>query len=72
MPPFRPIKRSDLIYNLKAAGFSGPFPGGKHQYMVKGSLRVRIPNPHKQDISKHLLAEILKQVGISRDEWEGL
>lgn len=72
MPSFKPIKRSDLIYYLKEAGFSGPFPGGKHQHLVKDSLRVRIPNLHKQDTSKQLLAEILKQAGISRNEWEGL
>lgn len=36
MPPFGSINRRDLIRYLKDAGFDGPYPGGKHQYMVKG------------------------------------
>jgi len=53
-------------------GFEGPLPGGKHAFMEKGDHDVRIPNPHEGDIGKHLLADILKQAGISRDEWENL
>ncbi|MCX6738945.1 MAG: type II toxin-antitoxin system HicA family toxin [Candidatus Parcubacteria bacterium] len=52
-------------------GFDGPYSGGRHLFMVKNSLRVRIPNPHTGDISKDLLAEILRQAGISKDEWNG-
>jgi len=37
--------------------------------MAKGGLKVRIPNPHRGDISPHLLAEILRQAGISRSGW---
>ncbi len=52
-------------------GFNGPFSGGKHQFMLKGDLKVRIPNPHKRsDITDSLLNEILKQAGISKNEWE--
>jgi len=70
MPAFGPIKRNDLIHCLKQAGFDGPFSGGKHQYMVRDHLTVRIPNPHRSDIGKELLSRILRQAGISRDEWE--
>ena len=52
MPVFGPIKRKTLIYYLGQAGFSGPYSGGKHQFMLKGRLRVRISNPHKADIRK--------------------
>ena len=38
--------------------------------MVKGSIQVRIPNPHRGDISRGLLAAILAEAGISREEWE--
>lgn len=35
--------------------------------------RVRLPNPHGSDeVSDRLLAEILRQAGISRDEWDKL
>jgi predicted RNA binding protein YcfA (HicA-like mRNA interferase family) len=70
MPPFGPIKRRDLISALKQFDFEGPFPGGNHQYMSKGQLKVHIPNPHRGDISKGLLAQILTEAGISREEWE--
>ena len=70
MPPFGAIKRRDLIRALKGFGFDGPFPGGNHQYMSKGELKVRIPNPHQGDISISLLARVLHQAQISREEWE--
>jgi predicted RNA binding protein YcfA (HicA-like mRNA interferase family) len=72
MPAFGPIKRSDLIRALKRLGFDGPFAGGRHEFMVKDSLKLRIPNPHQGDISKGLLAEILRQAEISREDWENL
>ncbi|MFB2923698.1 MULTISPECIES: type II toxin-antitoxin system HicA family toxin [Aerosakkonema] len=72
MPPFGPISRRDLIAALRAAGFEGPFSGGKHQFMVRDGLRIRIPNPHQGDIRESLLGRILKQAGISQDEWQNL
>jgi len=38
--------------------------------MVKGTLKVRIPNPHQGDISKPLVAEILRQAGSTAQEWD--
>ena len=72
MPPFGVIKRRDLIRALKEFGFEGPFPGGKHEYMKKGQLKVPIPNPHQGDISADLLARVLRKADISREEWERL
>ena len=72
MPAFGSIKRKDLVSALKQAGFDGPHAGGKHEFMVKGNLRLTLPNPHQGEISKDLLSRILKQAGISRDEWEKL
>jgi len=69
VPAFGPIKRSDLIRNLRKLGFEGPYTGGKHQYMVRGEVRVVLPNPNQGDISRDLLARILRQAGISREEW---
>jgi hypothetical protein len=40
--------------------------------MVKENLKVRIPNPHKSDIDKNLLNEILKEIGIDKTKWEEL
>ncbi len=59
-----------LVQKFQRLEFDGPFSGGRHLFMVKKELKVHIPNPHRSDISKHLVAEILKQAGISIEEWE--
>jgi predicted RNA binding protein YcfA (HicA-like mRNA interferase family) len=70
MPPFGPIARKDLIRCLRAAGFDGPYTGGKHSFMLKDTLTLTIPNPHKGDIRRELLVRILRQAGITRETWE--
>lgn len=55
---------------FRTLGFDGPYPSGRHLYIVKGSTKVHIPNPHGQDISKGLVSEILRQAGISNKDWE--
>jgi predicted RNA binding protein YcfA (HicA-like mRNA interferase family) len=72
MPPFGPVKRKDLLRYLAQLGFAGPYSGGKHQFMVKIDTTIRIPNPHQSDIGKELLRRILRQAGISMDDWEKL
>jgi predicted RNA binding protein YcfA (HicA-like mRNA interferase family) len=64
-----PITRAGLISRLRKFGFTGPYQGGKHQYMVKGIVRLALPNPHRKEIGVDLLSRILKQAGISRTEW---
>jgi len=54
---------------MQALGFTGPFSGRKHQFMVRKNRIVRIPNPHQSDISAGLVSEILRQADITRDEW---
>jgi len=72
MPPFGPIKRQDLIRHLKQAGLEGPYSGGKPQFMIRGNITIRIPNPHHGDVGMELLSRILRQAGIAKDEWEVL
>lgn len=55
MPQLKAIKRNDLVHYLKQTGFSGPYAGGKHQFMIKDKLRLTIPNPHQSDIGINLL-----------------
>jgi predicted RNA binding protein YcfA (HicA-like mRNA interferase family) len=64
-----PVTRSDLIKRLRALGWEGPIAGRKHQHIVKGEVQLTIPNPHRGDIGVNLLAIILKEAGVSRDEW---
>ena len=70
MPPFGPVRRRELIAALKRLGFSGPYSGGKHEFMQRDKLVLTIPNPHRGDIGVKLLAILLRQAGISRREWE--
>ena len=72
MPPLGPIKRNDLVRYLRVLGFEGPYAGGKHQYMVKGQIRLVIPNPHQGEITREFLVRILRQASVARDEWERL
>ncbi len=72
MPRFGPIKRKDLIHYLRVLGFAGPYSGRKHQFMIKGAIVLRIPNPHQSDIGGELLARILKQARIDKEVWEKL
>jgi predicted RNA binding protein YcfA (HicA-like mRNA interferase family) len=72
MPVVGPVKRRELIRGLSRLGFEGPFSGGRHQFLVRGDVTVRIPNPHEGDISQGLLLRILRQADVSREEWERL
>ncbi len=69
MPKVPPYNRRELIRKLKKLGFEGPFPGGKHSYMKRGKFRLTIPNPHGSQIDSALIKEILKQAGITVEEW---
>jgi hypothetical protein len=37
--------------------------------MQRKAQRLTLPNPHKTSISVDLLVRILKQAGITREEW---
>ncbi len=55
MPKFGPISRRNLIRYLRQLGFEGPYPGGKHHYMIRETTRLAIPNLHRGDIDRGLL-----------------
>ena len=69
MPSLNPVSRRELVRKLKSLGFEGPFPGGKHQWMRRNGLRLTIPNPHQGTIDSALIRRILRQAGITVDEW---
>lgn len=68
----KPVSRKELIRRLRALGFTGPYSGGRHQFMKREQLKLRIPNPHGEDISVQLLKLILKQAGIKEKQWEDI
>lgn len=71
MPQFGPIKRRDLISNLRELGFTSPYQsGGPHQqYMERGTDKVPIPNPHEGDTRIGLLRRILREAHVSNEDW---
>jgi predicted RNA binding protein YcfA (HicA-like mRNA interferase family) len=71
MPKLTPISWLNLVQRLRQLGFEGPYSGGKHPQMRRNDLTVIIPNPHQSDISVGLLQRILRQAGVTREEWFG-
>ena len=65
----RPVSCKTLVRKLSSLGFDVPYVGGKHNFMVRGELRLTIPNPHSGDINIYLLSEILSRGNISRQDW---
>lgn len=70
MTRLAPVSRRELIRRLRALGFDGPFLGGRHEFMVRGAVRLVLPNPHRGDLGIDLLARVLRQAEVSREEWE--
>lgn len=66
------ISHRKLVQNFRKLGFEGPYSGGNHQFMKKGTLKVHIPSKHKGDISAGLVSAIICQAGISKEEWNNL
>jgi len=66
----KPIKHREFIRRFQQLGWEGPFSGGNHQFMVKGPLKVRMPNPHRnREIDWSLAQRILKQAAIDPQEF---
>jgi hypothetical protein len=61
-----------MIRRLRALGWQGPFPAGKHPLMQKGDRTVHIPNPHRGDLDWSLTIRLLRQGGISVADWESV
>lgn len=47
-----------------------PTLGSKHDIMARGDISIIIPNSHRgEDIGPNLIAKILRQAAISRQDW---
>lgn len=65
-----PVPYRILIKKLKKLGLEGPHQGSKHPFMVMGDIVIILPNPHQgEDVDVSLIKTILKDAGISREEW---
>ena len=73
MPRIIPLSRRKMIKKLRRLGFLGPKSATRHEYMIKGNCKIFIPNPHgNKDIGVPIIKAIIKQLGISRDEFLNL
>jgi len=68
----RPIKHREMVRRLRAFGWQGPQQKGRHPFMVKGQLRLTIPNPHQGGIDWSLMKRIIQVAEVSPDEWENI
>jgi predicted RNA binding protein YcfA (HicA-like mRNA interferase family) len=67
----KPIKHKEMLRRFRALGWQGPFQRGVHPFVLKGDLRITIPNPHRGgEIDWSLMKRILQQADISTDDWE--
>ncbi len=71
MARLTPVSQREFVGRLRELGFAGPYAGGRHPQMRRGDVTVIIPNPHEGDIGVGLLRRILRQAGVSREEWLG-
>lgn len=69
MNELKPATWKEFVSRMKELGFDGPFFGGKHPKMKKGNLTVIIPNRHEPEIGVGFLKRLLRQAGISKEEW---
>ena len=71
MPKLAPVSRRKFIERLRELGFAGPFAGGKHPQMKRENVTLIIPNEHEGDLGPGFLSRLLRQAGVSREEWFG-
>lgn len=66
-----PVSWTDFVRRLKELGFEGPFPSGKHPKMKRGNRALIIPNPHVGTIGVGFLKRLIRQAGLTVEEWTG-
>ena len=71
MPKLPPVSRRKFISRLRELGFDGPYAGGKHPQMRRGVVTLIIPNVPEGEIGPGFLTRLLRQAGVTREEWLG-
>ena len=71
MSRLAPVSWREFVDRLHHLGFEGPFAGGRHPQMRRGNVTLIIPNSHEGEIGVGFLQRLLRQAGISREEWLG-
>jgi len=71
MPRLKPISCREFVRRMGELGFEGPYSGGRHPQMRRGNVTVIIPNSHEGEIGVGFLTRLLRQAGVTREEWLG-
>ena len=71
MAGLKPVAWREFVRRMRELGFEGPYSGGRHPQMRRGNVTVIIPNPHEGDIDVGFLTRLLRQAGVTREEWLG-
>lgn len=71
MPKLTPVGSREVIRKLRVLGFDGPYGGGRHVFMRHPITRLKIPVPNHQgqDIPIGTLRAIIRQIGLTVEEW---
>jgi predicted RNA binding protein YcfA (HicA-like mRNA interferase family) len=71
MPRLTPLKNRQVIEKLRALGYEEPIAGGRHSRMVHRETRKIIPVPIHggKDVSVGLIRVIIRELGITPEEW---
>jgi len=76
MAAWHPLKRREFIRRLRALGFTGPYRGARHEFLVLGERRQTVPSNPEYSVPqlKMLLRQIeaIRGRRISVEEWDAL
>ena len=60
MPRWAPCKRREFLRKLRVLGFTGPYTGGRHEFLVFGGHRLAVPS--NEEFSVPQLRMMLREV----------
>ena len=74
MPKLVAVGPREVIRKLRVLGFEGPYGGGRHIFMRHPltHLKISIPFHQGQDIPIGTLCAIIRQLGLTVEEWLAL
>ena len=71
MPRLTPLRSREVIDKLRALGYEGPIAGGRHSRMVhpRSGKIIPVPVHGGKDVSVGLIRAIIRELGITPEEW---
>jgi hypothetical protein len=74
MAGWHPLRRREFVRRLRVLGFSGPYAGTRHEFMVYGKKRQTVPSnaefsvPQVKFLLRQVEAVLGRKIGV--EEWE--